>query len=42
MTLEAQIAKVMADTGMEYIQAHRHVLQRQWLQSQPAPQKVYK
>lgn len=41
MTFEAQVQQVMADTGMEYIQAYRHVQQRQWLQSQPAPVRHY-
>lgn len=28
---EAEVKKVMVDTGMDYLQAYRHVQQRTWL-----------
>jgi hypothetical protein len=41
MSLEQQVQKVMADLGLEYIQAYRHVQQQIWLQSQPSPVRYY-
>jgi len=28
---DAEVAKVQADTGMDYLQAYRHVQQRTWI-----------
>lgn len=34
---EAQVQQVMKDTGMDYVQAYRHMQQRILLQSRPNP-----